>query len=283
MGDQDHHKTPGLQHQFDNMDQQFSSGKLGIWIFLVTEILLFSGLFCAYAVYRASHPEIFIYAHKYLDTTLGAVNTAVLIFSSFTMAWAVRSAQRGAQRALVILLTITLACGVVFLGIKYVEYEHKWKSGLLWGERFDPIEHGAGHEKSSENDNSSSQGDTAKSGKQDTAAGTAQDTVGDTTETTEQDTMGDTAHAPATEETSPTEKEDRPPNVHIFFGVYFLMTGLHGLHVIAGMVTIGWMIFRARRGDFSPEYFGPVDYTGLYWHLVDLIWIYLFPLLYLIG
>jgi len=236
--DQDNHggdkHPPHLAHQFDTVEQQFQSGKLGIWLFLVTEIILFSGLFCIYAVYRSHHPEIFFYGHRYLDTTLGALNTAVLIFSSFTMAWAVRSAQRGKQKSLVILLAITLACAFVFLGVKYVEYEHKWKAGLLPGEHFQPVEvdHGA---------------DAGEDAAPHGAAG-----------------------------------EEQPRNVHLFFSIYFVMTGLHALHVLAGMGAIGWMIVRARRGEFTGGYFYPVDYTGLYWHLVDLIWIFLFPLLYLI-
>jgi cytochrome c oxidase subunit 3 len=235
-GDHQDHHDPGLAHQFDTREQQFQSGKLGMWLFLVTEILLFSGLFCVYAVYRAAHPEVFIYAHKYLDIPLGALNTAVLIFSSFTMAWAVRSAQRGKKRALTVLLSITLACAFVFLGVKFVEYDHKWKEGLLWGERFNPVE---------------------------------------------TNNQADSNAAADSNSRSPVSPE-RPRNVHLFFSIYFLMTGLHGLHVIAGMVVIGWILRRARRGEFSPDYFAPVDYAGLYWHLVDVIWIYLFPLLYLI-
>ena len=233
-----HHHTgePGsahLAHQYDTLDQQYQSGKLGIWIFLITEILLFAGLFCVYAVYRANHPDIFIYAHKYLDKSLGAFNTAVLIFSSFTMAWGVRAAQCGKKRALVWLLAITLVCAFVFLGVKFIEYDTKWKEGLLWGRYYHPVEHAATH------------GEIA---------------------------APDSAVSP----------ETGPPNVQIFFGIYFLMTGLHALHIIAGMAVIGWILVRARRGEFSPAYFYPVDYAGLYWHLVDLIWIFLFPLLYLI-
>ncbi len=130
-----------LHHHFETPRQQFESDKLGMWLFLVTEILLFGGLFCAYAVYRANHPEIFIYAHKYLDKTLGGINTLILISSSFTMAWAVRAAQLGQRRLLILLLALTLLGGFGFLGIKAVEYEHKWKSGLLWGARFNPREH----------------------------------------------------------------------------------------------------------------------------------------------
>ncbi len=228
---------PFLAHHFESSRQQFDAGKLGIWVFLVTEVLLFGGLFCAYTVYRCNHPEIFKYAHQFLDVRLGALNTVVLIFSSFAMAWAVRSAQLGRQRQLVGLLSITLLCGFVFLGVKGVEYTHKWHEGLLWASRYQsqthPAEHGPEH------------------GPEGTAG----------------------AHTEMSE----------PRNAGIFFSVYFLMTGLHGLHVIAGMGAIGWLLGRAARGHFGPRYFGPVDYVGLYWHLVDLVWIYLFSLLYLID
>ena len=127
-----------LAHQFETPEQQFQSGKLGIWLFLGTEILLFSGLFCAYAVYRASHPEVFYYAHLYLSKPLGALNTMVLILSSFTMAAAVRAAQLGNTRWLVRLLAVTLVCAFAFLGVKFIEYKDKWQEGLLTGGAYHP-------------------------------------------------------------------------------------------------------------------------------------------------
>lgn len=235
-GHDDGHHQPFLAHHFDTMKQQFDSGKLGIWLFLVTEVLFFSGLFCAYAVYRAHHPDVFIYAHHFLDTRLGATNTVVLIVSSLTIAWAIRCVQLGKRRAAVVLLGITLACAATFMCIKYVEYTHKIHDGLLWGHHFNPP---AAHE--------------VVKGVANTAAGAVEHVI------------------------------TRPPNAHIFFGLYFAMTGLHGIHVLIGMGIIVWIMIRTARGDFGPDYYGPVEFTGLYWHLVDLIWIYLFPLLYLIG
>jgi len=129
---------PHLAHHFDTPRQQFAAGKLGMWVFVLTEVLFFGGLFCAYAVYRANHPEIFIYAHQYLDKSLGAINTAVLILSSLTMAWAVRCAQLSQRGGLVLCLVLTLACAAVFLGIKYVEYRHKWEEGLKWAGAYAP-------------------------------------------------------------------------------------------------------------------------------------------------
>jgi cytochrome c oxidase subunit 3 len=254
---------PHLAHHFDTSEQQFESGKLGMWIFLATEILLFGGLFCAYAVYRANHPEVFVWAHRYLDVSLGGLNTVILICSSFTMAWAVRAAQMGRQKALVTLLSLTILCAFGFLGIKAVEYEHKWKEGLLWGKRFSAeLGHAAPAVPAPAPTpvvNAEEQTMIAPA-----AAGPAGLAVTGTT--------GHGHDAPA----------EAPRNVQLFFSVYFAMTGLHGLHVIVGMAVLGWILRRSIRGEFGSDYFIPVDLAGLYWHLVDLIWIFLFPLLYLI-
>jgi cytochrome c oxidase subunit 3 len=287
-----------LAHHFDTPEQQYQSGKLGMWMFLATEILLFGGLFCAYSIYRAHHPEIFVYGHQFLDKKLGAVNTLVLIASSFTMAWAVRCAQLGDKRKLVALLTITLICGGVFLSIKKVEYEQKWKHGLLWGKRYHPTVHVEGHggampggetEAGHEAGAAAGPQGAAESG---AAAQEPAPRVSDTTdleraglrEKVEPSKIPPAATGPAglTSGAKAPPAEPEPHNVQIFFSIYFAMTGLHGLHVIAGMIAIGWVLFRSTRGEFGPEYFTPVDLVGLYWHLVDLIWIYLFPLLYLI-
>jgi hypothetical protein len=134
------HEVP---HHFDSARQQAESNKLGMWLFLSTEIMMFGGLFCGYAVYRSNHLEIFIYAHQFLDKTLGGLNTLILICSSFTMAWAVRCAQTGNRKSLVVLLIITILCACGFMAVKGVEYEQKWKHGLLWGTRYKPVEHGA--------------------------------------------------------------------------------------------------------------------------------------------
>jgi len=261
-----------LAHHFANITDQREAGKLGMWIFLATEILLFGGLFCAYAVYRANHPEIFVYAHRFLDTTLGAINTVILICSSLTVAWAVRCAQTGQRRALVTLLALTIVLAFGFLGIKAVEYEHKWKEGLLWGRHYrTQSEHGA-----------------VASATAVSSPPAAAVSPGVPSGTDERSTIALAPAGPAglvkpkAEPHPPHELVVEPKNVQTFFAVYFLMTGLHGVHVIAGMALLGWMLVRARRGEFGPHYFTPVDLAGLYWHLVDLIWIYLFPLLYLI-
>ncbi len=209
-------KNSRLQHHFADLQQQRESAKLGMWIFLVTEILLFGGLFCFYAIYRAWNPDIFYNAHKVLDIRLGTLNTVVLITSSLTIALAIRSIQLGNKDRSLLLLICTFLLALTFLIVKYFEYSHKFHLGQLPGKYY---------------------------------------------------TYG------GIEGTNP----------HIFFSAYFLMTGLHGIHVVAGMSLIGWLIFRMKRGDFSAEWHTPVEMTGLYWHLVDLIWIYLFPLFYLVG
>ncbi|HNY42390.1 MAG TPA: cytochrome c oxidase subunit 3 family protein [Bryobacteraceae bacterium] len=208
--------APGLQHHFTTMKQQFEAAKIGMWLFLVTEVLLFGGLFVGYGIMHAKHPEAFVAAHHHLDWRLGAVNTIVLLMSSFTMVMGVWSAQTGQKKKLIAFLLLTVVLAMVFMGIKYVEYSHKFHEGLLPGKYY------------------SHQGDTV-------------------------------------------------PGQFMFFSFYFMMTGLHGIHVLLGVAAILWVMFRAMRNEFSAQYYGPVDIVGLYWHLVDLIWIYLFPLMYLIS
>lgn len=203
-----------LAHHFVSEEQQQSAAKLGMWIFLATEILFFGGLFMAYTAFRYLYPGTFLHAHEHLNVPMGATNTLVLITSSLTMALAVRSAQVGKKKLMLMNLGATFVFACVFLVIKYFEYAHKFHEGLLPGKYY-------------------------------TATGI----------------------------------EGLP---HIFFGIYFVMTGLHGIHVIAGLAVIAWIFFRGKRGDFSPAYYTPVENVGLYWHLVDLIWIFLFPLLYLV-
>jgi len=252
-----HHRFQA--HHFDTMGQQFESGKMGIWLFLVTEILFFSGLFCAYIVYRALHPEIFQFAHVFLNKYLGALNTAVLIFSSFTMAWGVRNAQKNQKGLLCLNLAITILCGCTFMVVKYFEYSHKFEAGLKWGQAYEPNHHAVEmmHEH--------------------TAA------AGHGAESDSEEAHGDKPKRAKTVSFAKIDKlPGEPPNTRIFFSIYYCMTGLHGIHVVIGIGILIWTLIRAFKGHFSSEYFFPVDYVGLYWHLVDLIWIYLFPLLYLI-
>lgn len=282
--DHGHAEHPFLAHHFDTPKHQFESGKLGIWIFLVTEVLFFGGLFCAYAIYRALHPEIFVYAHYYLDTFWGAVNTGVLILSSLTAAWAVRNAQLGEQKKLVINIAATIALAFCFLGVKYIEYSHKIHDSVLPGRHFNPkheVWELDSYQKAHGTLASGTSGHAAAAatGHAESAAAATAAAAG-----TVAAAPGAVA-APAVQEgdkVAPPGALKRPRNVSVFFSIYFFMTGLHGVHVIAGIITWGWLLRRAMRGEFGPQYFGAVDYAALYWHLVDLIWIYLFPLLYLI-
>lgn len=253
-----HENAPHLQHHFETSEQQFDAGKLGMWLFLATEILLFGGLFCAYAVYRATHPEVFLYAHQYLDKQLGGTNTVILLCSSLTMAWAVRASQLGQRKLLIGLLALTLAGGFGFMGIKYVEYKAKWEHGLLPGTHFTPHEGVKAH------------------------AETPAPPVPAPSPTIKPSAQGPAGTVKEAPQLAATHGA-RPSNAQIFFGIYFLMTGLHGIHVLAGMGAIFWLLVRSVKGHFGPDYFTPVDFVGLYWHLVDLIWIFLFPLLYLVS
>ena len=310
-----------LQHHFDTAEQQFTSGKLGMWLFLATEVLLFAGLFCAYAVYRGSHPEIFIYAHHFLDKNLGALNTVILLSSSLTMAWAVRAAQLDQRKLSAALLALTLLGGCGFLSVKYVEYSHKIRDGLLWGTKYAPAHgaHGAtapGHEAAGQAAHQAPAPvvDPHAAAAQAAVAATRPGAIGPDgvpvprtfapdpvvqSQAAALDLPASLSVEPSLIKIAPAGPEGvvqpetikdslirdpaaAPKNVHIFFGIYYLMTGLHGIHVVLGMGAIAWVLRKTVRGEFGSAYYTPVDLVGLYWHLVDLIWIFLFPLLYLI-
>jgi len=269
-----------LAHHFDTPSQQFDAGKLGIWLFLLTEVLFFSGLFCAYSVFRSARPEVFYYAHYFLDPRLGGLNTCVLLVSSLTAALAVRSAQLGQRRNLVINIAVTIFCAVTFLGVKYVEYEHKVETGLLPGARFNP---------------SLQLWETPAFQRQHPQAARFAEQLRQRAAQPATVPMPSLPARPTREALEPLfragvlgakaeypELPSRPNNAHVFFSLYFFMTGLHGLHVLGGIGVWTWLLVRAARSEFGPSYFGPIDGAALYWHLVDLIWIYLFPLLYLI-
>lgn len=305
-----HGEFPHLAHHFDTPQQQFDAGKLGIWLFLLTEVLFFSGLFCAYTIYRAMRPEVFVYAHYFLDTRMGALNTCVLLISSLTAAWAVRNAQLMEKRKLLINILITIACACTFMGVKYFEYSHKFHDGLLPGKHFHP--HEEVWEVESFRHKHPEAAEYAEALKARAEAAEASPASGAAPAHAEGDAhgalpQGKEAAPPAGEPSAealdhPTEEQmepllaagvlgekaenplvpSRPHNAHVFFSCYFFMTGLHGFHVLAGIGVWVWLFVRAKKGVFGPNYFGPIDFAALYWHLVDLIWIYLFPLLYLI-
>ncbi len=299
-----HHEDghdPNLAHHFESKEQQFQSAKLGMWLFLATEILFFGGLLVAYTVYRGNHPEVFVFGAHFLDTALGALNTVVLIFSSFTIAWAVRAAQLKQIKLLKWLLIATMLCAFTFMGVKYVEYSAKWKHGLLWAGSYDPH---VDHEESLEV--------IAVEGEIHTSAGDIEireidevQQVGEgeivepvaveveidpapQADDPDRSTIAPAAQGPTglAGPESPLDPDSipvEPANARIFFSIYFLMTGLHGIHVLGGIVAMLWLLRCLRRGDFDGGHFTKVDMVALYWHVVDIIWIYLFLLLYLID
>ena len=275
-----------VDHHFENADQQYQSAKLGMWIFLATEILFFGGLFVAYTVYRANHPEIFIFGHHFLDKGLGALNTVILICSSLTAAWAVRAAQLKQIGMLKLMILLTMLCAFGFMGVKAVEYNSKWKHGLLWAGQYDPHldEHG---------ETSHEAVDAGQAAPED-AEGEVVESVEDSVQEQPAADPDRSAIAPAAEgpaglagpapeAAEEHEIEIEPANAQIYFSIYFLMTGLHGIHVLGGIGAFFWLFLCARRGYFDGGHFTRVDMVALYWHLVDLIWIYLFLLLYLID
>jgi cytochrome c oxidase subunit 3 len=205
-----------VAHQFDDSVQQHEAASLGMWAFLATEVLFFGGMFLAYVVYRFLYPQVFAQASNHLDIWLGTTNTAVLIASSLTVVLAVHAAETNKSRLLFWFLLLTVVLGVIFLGIKFTEYQHKFAEHLVPGFDFQyPGEHA------------------------------------------------------------------RP--AAIFFSLYFAMTGMHALHMIIGIGVFLVLAREARRGHYSSVYYTPVEITGLYWHFVDVIWIFLFPLFYLLG
>jgi cytochrome c oxidase subunit 3 len=287
MSDREHASGDGLivEHHFENADQQYQSAKLGMWIFLGTEILFFGGLFVAYSVYRANHPEIFVFGHHFLDKNLGALNTVILICSSLTAAWAVRAAQlrQIGMLKLMILLTILFAFG--FMGVKSVEYNGKWKHGLLWAGKYDP--HVEDHGEVSHDvidgefpDDVHVEIATGETADEASPAQPAADPDRSTIAPAAEGPAG--LAAPSVAAADETDLEVEPANAQTYFSIYFLLTGLHGIHVLGGIGAFIWLLLCARRGDFDSGHFTRVDMVALYWHLVDLIWIYLFLLLYLI-
>jgi cytochrome c oxidase subunit 3 len=210
------HHHVALQHHFETLEQQKEASVLGMWIFIIQEVMFFGGLFAAYMIYRVWYPEAWSEGSAELDIVLGGINTVVLIGSSLTMAFAVRAAQTGEQKNTVRWLIVTMLLGLVFLVIKFFEYKHKWDLNHIPGANF----------------------------------------------------QFEGAHA---------------PQVEIFLSLYFALTGLHALHMVIGFGILSVIAWMAHKKRFSPEWYTPVEMSGLYWHFVDIVWIFLFPLLYLVD
>lgn len=210
----EHHHS----HHFDSVEHEYDSDKQGIWLFMCTEILMFGGLFVAYAIFHSLYPEMFAEGAKQLSWKMGFFNTLVLITSSLTMALGIYYNQMNQSKKAFWNLMATLGLAAVFLVVKYFEYTSKFHHGFFPGKFLDAEAVSAAHQ-----------------------------------------------------------------NLGMYFGLYFCMTGLHGLHVIIGMGLITWVAIRTYRGEFNSHYYTPVEGVGIFWHIVDLIWIFLFPLLYLVG
>ncbi|MGA1361028.1 MAG: cytochrome c oxidase subunit 3 [Gemmatimonadaceae bacterium] len=299
-GHHGHSEYPFLAHHFETPAQQFDSGKLGMWLFLATEVLFFGGLFAAYAVLRFKNPEVFAYSANYLDTIMGGINTCVLIVSSLTMALAVRFAQTDKIKPMIFCLVLTFMGAVGFMVIKYFEYTHKIHDHLVWGPTF----YVPPDEEVAKDVNTPPAAETAAAPTFESVALTeaspaaamfalppAESTViakAPTGPAGLADDLGTPTVAPAYPETAEKtaikhlEDPKMPVGTHQFFAIYYAMTGLHGIHVVVGMIVIGWLIWKGLKGHFGSKYYTPVDLGGLYWHVVDLIWIFLFPLFYLI-
>ncbi len=218
--------NPALVHQFADAQQQKNAASLGMWLFLVTEIMFFGGMFCAYLIYRVNHFNAFAAGSQQLNIWMGAINTAVLIVSSVTVVLAVKAAEAGKRKVLVSYLAVTVLLGMTFLVIKGFEYAEKFEKHHVPGPTFNFTD------KFDDN------------GKQ----------------------------IPV----NPNEAE-------LFFSLYFAMTGMHALHMVIGCGLFSTLAILAWKGHYTANYFTPIENGGLYWHLVDIIWIYLFPLLYLIS
>ena len=210
--------SPYLRHHFEDLGQQFESSTLGMWVFLLTEIMFFGGMFGAYTVYRSMYPAAFASTSKYMNPLLGGINTAVLICSSLTMALAVRGSHIGNRKVVRWMLILTMIFGIAFIGVKFSEYYAHYLDQKVPWLNFEYNDH-----------------------------------------------------------------PNLAQNAKILFCFYFFMTGFHALHMFVGLGLLTWLLIKNERMRFGPEYYSPVEITGLYWHFVDIVWIFLFPLLYLIG
>ena len=233
-----HEEHPAyLRHHFENVEQQADAAGFAMWLFLLTEVMFFGGLFTAYLIYRNWYYPAFVQASHQLDIFWGTLNTAVLITSSFTMAMGVWCAETRKKSGLVLCLVITFILGLGFLGIKTIEYKEKIDKHHVPGFHY-----------------------------------SLQSFL---------DPQSDTEIY--------KEYKDKPlaldmaRHTEVYFSLYFAMTGMHALHMIIGIAILGFMIFRARAGAYTNGHVTFVENFGLYWHFVDIIWIFLFPLLYLIS
>ena len=275
---------PGLQHQFEDMKQQEESVSIGMWMFLVQEIMFFGGLFTVYLVFRSKYPMAFAAGSNHLDAFWGGLNTLVLIVSSLTMALTVYYAQKGDRMKQVLLIVLTMIFGAMFLGVKAIEYSSKYNDGLVpvaglnKKVRADPnAEHGAIHEKPCyEMGHGAEHHYVNPRGEFQWADCSLVKMAEDGKFLTVAEKIGYFSNGQI-------DADKFRDKVRIFYYIYFVMTGLHALHMIVGLGLMTWLLWTAWKGNYSAEYYMPVEMSGLYWHFVDIVWIFLFPLLYLLG
>jgi cytochrome c oxidase subunit 3 len=287
---------PGLQHQFEDMKQQEESVSIGMWMFLVQEIMFFGGLFTVYLVFRSRFPMAFATGSNHLNVVMGFANTLVLIVSSLTMALTVYFAQRNNRTLQVVMIILTMMFGATFLGVKYVEYKEKYDDGLIpvagWNRRAKAPE--------TEMASVTFPGETRAEAQSEHPAGGEKVYVNPHGEF-----QWNEGHALVTQALDEQAKDPKhkyltdyervgyfgangqvddykfQEKVRSFFWIYFAMTGLHALHMIVGLLLMTWLLIKAWKGTFNADYYSPVEMSGLYWHFVDIVWIFLFPLLYI--
>ena len=293
----DHYHPPGLQHQFEDMKQQEESVSIAMWMFLVQEIMFFGGMFTVYLVFRSRFPMAFATGSNHLNVVMGFANTLVLIVSSLTMALTVYFAQRNNRNMQVIMIILTMMFGATFLGVKYVEYKEKYDDGLVpvagWNRKAKaPAAETASITLPGEV-KAEAQSEKAPEGEKpyNNPRGEFQWSEG---HHLVDQALKEQAENPKGHYLTDYEKVGYFSNgqvddlkfqekVRSFFWIYFAMTGLHALHMIVGLLLMTWLLIKAWKGTFTAEYYSPVEMSGLYWHFVDIVWIFLFPLLYLLG
>jgi cytochrome c oxidase subunit 3 len=288
--DDEHYHPPGLQHQFEDMKQQEESVSIAMWMFLVQEIMFFGGLFTVYLVFRSRFPMAFAAGSNHLDAFWGGLNTLVLIVSSLTMALTVYYAQKGNRNMQVLLIIATMFFGTVFLGVKVIEYTDKYNHGTIpvdgWNKRASgnkQIEHSS---LVLPFETKVSAAESAEEHPYINPTGAFQINEKVDRKLVEQAQAGNyltDAERIGYFSNGQIDVGKFREKVRIFFWIYFVMTGLHALHMIVGLGIMSWLLYKAWRGTFSSDYYAPVEISGLYWHFVDIVWIFLFPLLYLLG
>jgi cytochrome c oxidase subunit III len=285
----DHYHPPGLQHQFENMKQQEESVSIGMWMFLAQEIMFFGGMFTVYLLYRWKFPMAFAAGSNHLDAFLGGLNTLVLIVSSLTMALTVYYAQKGNRMMQVVMIVLTMIFGATFLGVKAVEYTEKYNGGLIpfanWNHKTSKGEEKAEtsliETKVSAAESKIEHKEVEHEYKSSTGVFEWKDMK--LPEMAEKEGFLTEWEKIGYYSNGKLDQGKFESKVRIFFWIYFCMTGLHGLHMIVGLGLMLWLLWKAWIGSYTAEYYSPVEMAGLYWHFVDIVWIFLFPLLYLLG